>query len=192
MRDLWRIFWVFARIGSVTFGGGYAMLPIIQRELVEKRGWTSEENLLNYFALGQSVPGVIAVNAATFIGHERRGVPGAIAATLGVIFPSVVVITIIAAFLQRFQEFGAVQHAFAGIRIGVVALIVSVVLNLGRQTVKNARNAALFFGALIAIGFFDISPIAIMIFAAAVGMVQVRRSSAWLSKRSPEKENGGE
>lgn len=168
------------------------MLPIVQRELVEKRGWTSQENLLNYFALGQSVPGVIAVNAATFIGHERRGVPGAIAATFGVVFPSVVVITIIAAFLQRFQEFAAVQHAFAGIRIAVVALIASVVLNLGRQTVKNAASTVLFIGALGAIGFFDVSPIWVIVIAAAVGVVQALRSSAQLAKRAPQKENSSE
>lgn len=168
------------------------MLPIVQRELVKKRGWTSDENLLNYFALGQSVPGVIAVNAATFIGHERRGVSGAIAATLGVVFPSVVIITSIAAFLQRFQELAVVQHAFAGIRIAVVALIVSVVISLVRQTAKDVLSAVLFIAALLAIGFFDVSPIVVIVIAAVAGIAQAQRSIALSSKQASRKGDGSE
>lgn len=172
MKELWQLFWAFSRIGSLTFGGGYAMLPIIQRELVEKRGWTSEEELLNYYALGQTTPGVIAVNTASFVGYDRHGVSGAIFATLGVIFPSVIIITVIAIFLQRFQDIELLQHAFGGIRIAVVALIASAVLRIGRQTVQGWMGGLLFTASLLAIGIFDVSPILVIVIAASIGVGQ--------------------
>ena len=117
------LFLTFAQIGVCTFGGGYAMLPILQREVVEKRGWATEDELMDYYAIGQCTPGVIAVNTSTFIGYRLRGVPGAITATAGMVFPSLVIITIIAAFIQQFAHLAVVQHAFAGIRIAVCALV---------------------------------------------------------------------
>ena len=109
------LFLTFAKVGVCTFGGGYAMLPILQREVVEKKGWATEEELTDYFAIGQCTPGVIAVNTATFIGQKYRGNLGGTIATLGVVFPSLVIITIIAAFLTNFAEIPVVQHALAGI-----------------------------------------------------------------------------
>ena len=132
------LFLTFAKIGVCTFGGGYAMLPILQREIVEKRDWCSDGELSDYFAIGQCTPGVIAVNTATFLGHKRGGNLGGVVATLGVVFPSVIIITILAAFLQNFAGIPAVQHAFAGVRACVVALIASSVLKLRKSSYAPA------------------------------------------------------
>ncbi len=143
------LFVTFARIGVCTFGGGYAMLPILQRELVEKKGWTTEERLSDYFAIGQCTPGIIAVNTATFVGHDLRGVSGGVAATLGLVFPCLVIIMLIAAFLQNFAELPAVVHAFNGVRACVCALILSSVLKLRKSTVVDPPTAVIFLVVLV-------------------------------------------
>ncbi len=148
------LFLTFARVGVCTFGGGYAMLPILQREVVERKGWCTDEELADYFAIGQCTPGVIAVNTATFLGSKRKGVTGGIVATLGMIFPSVVIITLIAAFLRNFAHIPAVGHAFSGVRAAVVALIASSVLKLGKTTVKDAPSTAIFILVLL-LSLFD-------------------------------------
>ena len=124
------LFLTFARIGGFTFGGGYAMLPMLQREVVEKRGWCTDEELMDYYAIGQCTPGIIAVNTATFVGQKTRGAAGGIMATLGVVAPSLVIITVIAAFIQNFADLAIVQNAFAGIRVCVCVLILNAVLKL--------------------------------------------------------------
>ena len=116
MKECWELFWAFAKVGAMTFGGGYAMLPILQREVVEKRGWVTEEDLMDYFAIGQCTPGIIAVNTATFVGEKKKGVPGGIMATLGVVFPSLIIITILAGIITSVSDLAWVQNAFAGIR----------------------------------------------------------------------------
>ena len=131
------LFLTFAKIGVCTFGGGYAMLPIMQRELVENKGWTTEDQLADYYAVGQCTPGVIAVNTATFVGSAKAGVAGGIIATLGVVFPSIVIILVIAAFLSNFMHIQWVIHAFNGIRAGVVALILTSVIKLFKGAVKD-------------------------------------------------------
>ena len=133
MKELFNLFFVFARIGAFTFGGGYAMLPMIQKEIVESRKWASDEEIMNYYAVGQCTPGVIAVNTATFIGYKLRRIPGAIFATLGVIFPSVVIITIIAAFISNFTHIEAVPHALAGINVVVSVLVLNAVIGLWKK-----------------------------------------------------------
>ena len=148
-----RLFLVFAQVGVCTFGGGYAMLPILQREIVEKRNWCTAEELADYFAIGQCTPGVIAVNTATFVGAKRKGNLGGVVATLGVVFPSIVIIVLIAAFLKSFAHIPAVGHAFAGVRAAVVALIASSVLKLGKTTVKTLP--ACIFAAVLALSVFD-------------------------------------
>ncbi len=137
MNEYLQLFLTFAQVGVCTFGGGYAMLPILQREIVDKKGWCTQEELADYFAIGQCTPGVIAVNTATFVGSKRKGPLGGVVATLGMVFPSVVIITLIAAFLQNFAHIPAVKHAFNGVRAAVVALIASSVLKLGKTTLKN-------------------------------------------------------
>ena len=129
------LFLTFARIGVCTFGGGYAMLPILQRELVENKKWATEGELADYYAVGQCTPGIIAVNTATFVGRSQAGIVGGIFATLGVVFPSIVIILVIAAFLQNFMDLQWVIHAFNGVRAGLVALIFSSVIKLFKTSV---------------------------------------------------------
>ncbi len=154
MNEYLDLFLTFAKVGACTFGGGYAMLPILQREVVESKGWCTDEELTDYFAIGQCTPGVIAVNTATFLGSKRKGVLGGVIATLGMVFPSIVIITLIAAFLTNFAHIPAVGHAFAGVRAAVVALIASSVLKLGKTTVKNLPSA-LIFAAVLLLAVFD-------------------------------------
>ncbi len=176
------LFLTFARIGACTFGGGYAMLPILQREVVEGKGWCTEEELADYFAIGQCTPGVIAVNTATFVGAKKKGTLGGVIATLGIVFPSVVIITLIAAFLKSFAHIPAVGHAFAGVRAAVVALIASSVLKLGKKTVKDLFSAVLFTMVLVLAVFSDelkvwlpqlsflFSPVLYVLLAGATGL----------------------
>ena len=138
------LFLTFARIGGLTFGGGMAMLPILQREVVEKKGWATDDELTDYYAIGQCTPGIIAVNTATFIGYKYKGIWGGICATLGVVFPSLIIITLLAAFLSSFADIPAVQHALAGVNACVVALIATSVLKLGKSTLKNKASRCIF------------------------------------------------
>ena len=155
------LFLTFAKVGVCTFGGGYAMLPILQREIVEKKAWASDAELTDYFAIGQCTPGVIAVNTATFVGQKLRGISGGILATLGVVFPSVIIILIIAAFLQNFAEYPVVVHAFAGVRACVCALILSSVLKLRKSSIIDKPTTVIFLivAVLAVIGnFFTFDP----------------------------------
>ncbi len=170
MKELWELFTMFFRIGAFTFGGGYAMLPIIQNEVVEKRKWATDDEIIDYYAIGQCTPGVIAVNTATFIGYKKKGIIGGIAATLGVVLPSLMIITIIATFFKHFQDYKVVQYAFGGIRVGVVALIANTVLKMLKQTVKDRMGIAIFISAFLIIAFIDISPIVVIVMAALVGI----------------------
>ena len=130
MKEIWELFWTFAKMGVMTFGGGMAMLPILQREVVENKHWATEEELADYYAIGQCTPGIIAVNTATFIGQKYSGMAGGIMATLGVVFPSLVIISILAGLITNFSHLGWVQNAFAGIQVCVCVLILNAVLKL--------------------------------------------------------------
>lgn len=171
MKELLDLFLVFARIGGFTFGGGYAMLPILQREVVEKRGWATEEELMDYYAIGQCTPGIIAVNTSTFIGYKLRGIVGGIVATLGCIFPSLVIITIIAAFIQNFAEYAVVQHALAGIRVCVCILIINAVLKLGKKSVIDKATTVIFLAVFAGSLFINVSPILFILCAGIAGIV---------------------
>lgn len=170
MKELLDLFFTFARIGGLTFGGGYAMLPMLQKEVVEKRGWATNEELMDYYAIGQCTPGIIAVNTATFIGNKTRGVLGGITATLGVVFPSLIIITIIAAFISNFAELAIVKHAFAGIRVCVFVLILNAVVKLGQSSIKDAVTLGIFLLVLVGSLLLDVSPIVFVLFAAVVGI----------------------
>ena len=174
MKQLWDLFLAFARVGVMTFGGGYAMIPILEREIVDRHGWASEEELMDYYAVGQCTPGVIAVNTATFIGCKVAGTIGGIMATLGVVFPSVVIITAIAGILTSFAEVPAVKSAFAGIRVCVCVLIFNAVLKLWKKAVVDKATLVLFLGVFLLSAFFDISPIVFVAFCAAAGIVLTR------------------
>ena len=168
--SLWSLFLSFAKIGVLTFGGGYAMLPMLQRECVDRHRWVSEEELLNYFAIGQCTPGVIAVNTATFIGSNERGIWGALVTTLGVITPSILIILTIAMLLANFAHIPAVQHAFGGIRVAVGALIANAVIKLVRSSVKDWLGIALCVLAFTLVAVFKLSPIYVVLGAALVGI----------------------
>lgn len=164
------MFLTFARIGGLTFGGGYAMLPMLQKEVVENRHWATEDELMDYYAVGQCTPGVIAVNTATFVGYKRRGIPGGIAATLGVVFPSLVIITLIAAFIRNFAELSVVKDAFAGIRVGVFVLILLSVSKLYRKGVVDMSTRVIFSVVFFGSVFYGISPVIFVLLSAAAGI----------------------
>ncbi|MEW8973687.1 MAG: chromate transporter [Tissierellaceae bacterium] len=174
MRELLELFTIFFQIGGFTFGGGYAMLPIIQEEIVNKRNWATDEEVIDYYAIGQCTPGIIAVNTATFIGYKRKGILGAVIATLGLVTPSLIIITTIAKFFQHFQEYEIVQQAFGGIQVVVVALIANTVLNMFKQTVKDWVGILLFIASFMIIAFFKLSPIIVIIVSAIIGILKCR------------------
>lgn len=171
MKELFDLFWTFCKIGTLTFGGGYAMLPLIQREIVENKKWSTEKEILDYYAVGQCTPGVIAVNTATFIGYKLRGIIGGIVATLGVIFPSIVIILIIATFLQNFADLAIVQSAFAGIRVAVVALIITTVVKLIKSSIKDYLGVIIAIIAFVISAFIGLSPVYVVIAAALTGFI---------------------
>ncbi len=170
MKELLQLFIIFARIGGFTFGGGYAMLPIMQKELVDKKEWISHDELLNYYAVGQCTPGIIAVNTATFVGYKRKGIVGSIFSTAGVVTPSIIIIILIASFLKNFASYPVVQSAFAGIRIAVCATILVSIVNLWKKSVKSWINILFCFGAFFLSAFTSISPIWIVLIAGAGGI----------------------
>ena len=170
MKELWDLFVTFARIGGFTFGGGYAMLPMLQKEVVEARHWATEEELVDYFAIGQCTPGVIAVNTATFVGQKLRGIVGGIVATLGVVFPSLVIISLLAGVISAFSHLQWVQHAFGGIRICVCILICNAVVKLYKKAVVDKLTLAVFL--LVALGsyFLPVSPVIFVLITALIGI----------------------
>ena len=186
MNVLVDLFLTFSRIGVCTFGGGYAMLPILQRELVESKKWATEEELADYYAVDQCTPGIIAVNTATFVGRSQAGIAGGVIATLGLVFPSLVIIMLIAAFLQNFMHLEFVVHAFNGVRAGVVALILSSVIKLFKNAVLDWPTRVIYAvvlvlavcgsfctmpaGALGTVLGFVLSPVFLVIAAGVAGL----------------------
>ena len=179
MKELWTMFLAFARIGGLTFGGGYAMLPMLQKEVVEKHGWATEEELMDYYAIGQCTPGVIAVNTATFVGQKARGTAGAIFATLGVVFPSMVIITVIAAFISNFAHLAAVQNAFAGVRVCVCVLIFNAVTKLWKKSVVDKATLVIFLAVFAGAVFLELSPVLYVLLAGVAGIL----IKVWEGKR---------
>ena len=164
------LFLTFAKVGVMTFGGGYAMLPILQREGVENKGWATEEELTDYFAIGQCTPGVIAVNTATFIGQKNKGIPGGILATLGVVFPSLVIISLLAGVITAFSHLAWVNHAFGGIRVCVCVLILNAVVKLFKKAVIDKPTMVIFLVVALGSFFTAISPVAFVLAAAVIGI----------------------
>lgn len=175
MRILWTLYRAFFMIGALTFGGGYAMLPMLEREIVTKHKWATQEELLDYFAIGQCTPGIIAVNTATFIGYKQRGIVGGIVATLGVVSPSIVIIMAIAAVLTSFMDVTWVQHAFAGIRVAVCALIVASVIKLAKSNVRSWHHIVLATAAFVLVGICGFSPVYIVVGCALAGVTLGKR-----------------
>ncbi len=171
MKLLIDLFITFAKIGAVTFGGGYAMLPILQREVVENKGWASDEELADYYAIGQCTPGVIAVNVATFIGRKKAGISGSITATIGVVFPSVVIISMLAGVIQTYSHLEWVKHAFAGIRVCVCVLIFNAVLKLFSKAVIDLPTTIIYAAVLACAVFLNLSPVLFVILAGTAGVI---------------------
>ena len=171
---LLKLFAAFARVGVLTFGGGYAMIPMLEREIVDRHGWATSEELMDYYAVGQCTPGVIAVNTATFIGYKIAGNLGGVVATLGVVFPSFVIISVIASIIQNFADIPAVKSAFAAIRVCVCVLIFNSVLKLWNSAVKDKAALVLCLLVFVLSMFFNISPIVFVVFCALAGILFTR------------------
>ncbi len=171
MGELFDLFKTFFRIGGLTFGGGYAMLPMLEKEVVENRNWATSEELLDYYAVGQTTPGVIAVNTATFVGYKVKGVLGALFATAGVVFPSLVIIMIIATCLQNFAQYEVVQNAFSGIRVVVAVLILNAIIKLWKNSVIDKIGIVVFILTFICGAVLNISSIYMVISAAILGII---------------------
>jgi len=177
---LWQLFITFAKIGVMTFGGGMAMLPILQREVVDNKGWATEEELVDYYAISQCTPGIIAVNTATFIGRKQKGTLGGITATLGVVFPSLVIITLLAGLIENFSHLAWVENAFAGIQVCVCVLIANAVVKLGKKSVIDKRTAGIFLVVLLGGVFVNVSPVWFVLAAAAAGIAL----KSWEARRT--------
>ena len=175
---LWfEMIWSFFKVGLCTFGGGYAMLPVLQREVVDKKHWVSEEEVLDYYAVGQCTPGIIAVNTATFVGYKHLGVWGGIACTIGFVLPSLMIILAIAAVLTNFAELAVVKNAFAGIRVCVCVLILNAVCKLWKKAIVDKTSLVIFlvvFGCMVSSKYIfgvSLSPVIFVVLAAFAGVL---------------------
>ncbi len=168
--SLFSLFFSFASIGAITFGGGYAMLPFLERELCEKKKWVNLDEVLDYYALGQCTPGVIAINMATFVGYEKRGFPGAVAASIGIITPSVVIITIISALFMNFQDNLYVSSAIAGIKVVVCALMANTIYTLVKKSIIDKTTFSFFVIALLLLFIFNFNIIVLIILSVVFGL----------------------
>ena len=168
---IWKLLTTFLKIGAFTFGGGYAMIPLIQREVVEKNKWLTDEDILDIIAIAESTPGPIAINSATFVGYKIAGVFGAMCCTLGVVLPSFVIILLVSFVLEQFEALEAVRFAFNGIRAGVLALILKALVNMYKKCPKGAVSYIVMAGAFVITTFFDVSVLPVIIGCAVFGLV---------------------
>jgi chromate transporter len=174
---LLELFFVFFRISILTIGGGYVMFPLMKAEAVDAKGWITDEEMVDYYALGQSVPGIIAMNTATLVGYRKRGIPGAACAAAGMAAPSLIVILIVAAFLTPYFDLPWVQKAFAGIRAAVVALIVMAVWQVGRKSVSSVSKGAIAVGSFLAIVALGLHPVLMIVIGGLLGAVLFRKEA---------------
>jgi chromate transporter len=197
MNEYLDLFWTFLKIGASTFGGGYAMIPVLDRELIRGKGWITMDEVMDYYTIAQITPGIVAVNVSTFVGYKRKGIPGGILATAGFILPGVTLMAIISLFISRFAGFPAVQHAFTGIRVAVGALILNTIVKLVkgffrgdassgavRARIMSAISVVIFIAAFAISALLDISPVYVVLGAGLLG---------WLLFRKPQSlKNSGE
>ena len=182
-----QLFTAFFKIGLFTFGGGMSMLPMLQRELVESKQWLTEEEILNYFAIGQCTPGIIAVNVATFCGYKRAGLSGAIVSTVGIVCPSWIVITLIAGSISRFSDIVWIQRAMKGVYVAVAALLARAVFTFGKKIITDFVTAGIAVGAFLAMSVWNISGILIVLAAGIIGFcAQIIRNGKKTSVRREE------
>lgn len=172
MKEYLQIFWAFIKVGALTFGGGYAMLPILQRDIVEHNKWATDEEVMDYYAMAQCLPGIIMVNTSAFIGRHRKGTLGGVVAGFASALPSLVIITVIATFLTAFADYPIVQNAFAGIRACVVVLIANAVIKLWKSAMVDWKSIVIVFLPVFALSAFTgVSPILLVVAAALAGII---------------------
>lgn len=171
MKKLMELYWAFFRIGGLTFGGGYAMLPILQREVVTSHHWCTEEEVLDMYAIGQCTPGIIAVNTATYVGYRQAGFIGSVFATLGLITPSLIIICLIASILKNFLDFPVIVHALSGIRIAVCAMMLNTVVTMAKKGIVDILGGILFAGTFILACFSPLPTAFLIVIAGVVGVV---------------------
>ena len=181
-KKLLKLFLTFLKIGAFTFGGGYAMIPVFQKEAVEKNGWITDDDILEIIAIAESTPGPIAINSATFIGYRTCGVLGSAVATFGVVLPSFLIILLISFVLQQFQEIQVVQYAFNGIRAGVLALLFKALWSMYQKAPKGWAAYVVMAGAFVATAFLKVNVLYVIIGCAVFGLV-----TSLLAKRRVEK-----
>lgn len=174
LKELLKLFTTFAKIGGITFGGGIAMLPILERELIKKNKWVSEDELLDYYAIGQCTPGIIAVNTATFVGYKRKGIIGGIVSTLGMIFFPIIIISIIAFFISNLLEHEVILHALNGVRIVVAAIICNAVYTMAKKSVKNLLTAVIAIVIFLLSFLLSVSPVILVVLSAFAGLFIVK------------------
>lgn len=189
IKTLAELFWVLFKIGICTFGGGIAMLPMLETELVEKRNWTTSEELMDWFAIGQATPGIIAVNVATFVGYKRAKTLGGCVATFGIVCPSIIIITIIALFISNFADIIWVQKAMTGINVAVAAILTSAVYKFSKKSVKSVFGFILLLIAFALIFIFNVSTIWVILGSAALGVILAGFQGKLRAEKKEEKEN---
>lgn len=190
MKKLVGLYFLFFKLGLVNFGGGYALLPLLQKELVEKRGWATEEELADYYAVGQCTPGAIAVNVATFIGYKIKGILGGIVSTLGFVSPAFIIIFLIAIAFNHFAEYEIVQHALHGINVCVVILIISAITKLSKKSIIDLGSAIIALVVMVLAIFTDIPLYVFVIFAGFAGFyVNWNKERMQKKKINTEKES---
>ena len=182
MKILWQLFLTFFRIGAFTFGGGYAMIPLIQKEVVENKKWASDDDILDIIAIAESTPGPIAINSSTFVGYRVAGFWGAFFATLGMVLPSFTIILIISYILKEFQDIKAVQFAFNGIRAGVLALLIKALWSMYKKAPKGLVSYIVMALSFILVAFLKINVIYVLILCAVIGLV-----SSFMAERRKNK-----
>lgn len=171
LKKLLSLYVTFFKIGAITFGGGLTMLPILERELIDGKNWTTSDELLDYYAIGQSTPGIIAVNVSTFVGHKIAGIPGAIFATLGMVTPSIIIIICIAKFIATFDSIPWVRKAMKGINVGIAALLTYSVIGLIKKTIKKWWSLILYAASFVSVYFFGLRTIVVILAAVVVGII---------------------
>ncbi|MDD3599860.1 MAG: chromate transporter [Firmicutes bacterium] len=169
--SLWDMFWTFFRIGAFTIGGGYVMVPLIQKDVVDRKGWVAKDDFVDVLGVAQTAPGPIAVNTSVYIGYMLRGFAGAAVSVAGCIIPSIVIIMAIASVFDRISSLRVVQAAFAGIRPAVAVLIASAAVKLGKPVVRSGGELAIAAAALVMVSFFNISPALVIVIAALAGLM---------------------
>jgi chromate transporter len=185
LRECFELLWAFIVIGATTFGGGYAIIPVIERELIKKRGWLSMDEVLDFYTIAQITPGIIAVNIATFTGYRRKGTLGGILATVGLVLPGVCLMMLVSVFVKRFAEYPVVQHALAGIRLAVCALILDTSIKLVKNFFKNYRSVIICITAFALSVVFSVSPVYVIVGAGIAGFL------LWMPRRNDGKEGEG-